>query len=112
MEHEKEVLESKKQTLHPHSTCNITIPKEHISRMHSENAVLLHNCLYLRLTFQNPTDIVKKYNLIVFPRLYIGRYGVREEIGDGYNVGPGHGLIVSKIGDTIRVRPFFNSFQK
>ena len=63
VEHEKEVLESKKQTLHPHSTCNTNIPKEHISRMHSENAVLLHNCLYLRLIFQNPTDIVKKYNL-------------------------------------------------
>ena len=50
VEHEKEVLESKKQTLHPHSTCNTKIPKEHISRMHSENAVLLHNCLYLKYT--------------------------------------------------------------
>ena len=29
--------------------------------------------------------------------------GVREEIGDGYSVGPGHGLIVSKIGENFRV---------
>ena len=59
VEHEKEVLESRKQTLHPHSTCNINIPKEHISKIHTENAVLLHNCLYLRLAFQNPKVIVK-----------------------------------------------------
>ena len=29
--------------------------------------------------------------------------GVREEIGDGYSVGPGHGLIVAKIGENFRV---------
>ena len=34
--------------------------------------------------------------------MYIGDK-VREEIGDGYSVGPGHGLIVSKVGDNIRV---------
>ena len=29
--------------------------------------------------------------------------GVRQEIGDGYSVGPGHGLIVSKVGENFRV---------
>ena len=51
--HEKEVLESRKQTVHPHSTWNINIPEENISRMHTEKAVLLHNCLYIRSTFKN-----------------------------------------------------------
>ena len=53
VEHEKEVLESRKQTVHPHSTWNINIPEENISRMHTEKAVLLHNCLYIRSTFKN-----------------------------------------------------------
>ena len=43
-------------------------------------------------------------------RIYIEKDGVRVEIGDGYSVGPGHGLIVSKIGDNIRVTPLLNSF--
>merc|ERR1712154_162252 len=81
--HEKEVLESKKQTVHPHATSNINIPEEHISKMHSEKAVLLHNCL--------------------FTRMYVGRNGVLDEIGNGYSIGPGHGLIVSQIGNNIRV---------
>ena len=51
VEHEKEVLESRKQTLHPHSTWDINIPEDHISKMHTEKAVLLHNCLYLRSTY-------------------------------------------------------------
>ena len=42
-------------------------------------------------------------------RIYIEKDGVRVEIGDGYSVGPGHGLIVSKIGDNIRVTPLLNS---
>ena len=41
-------------------------------------------------------------------RIYIEKDGIRVEIGDGYSVGPGHGLIVSKIGDNIRV--FFQYF--
>ena len=53
VEHEKEMLESRKQTVHPHSTWNINIPEDHISKMHTEKAVLLHNCLYIRSTFQN-----------------------------------------------------------
>ena len=47
---------------------------------------------------------------ILFERIYIEKDGVRVEIGDGYSVGPGHGLIVSKIGDNIRVTPLLNSF--
>ena len=43
---------------------------------------------------------------ILFARIYIEKDGVRVEIGDGYSVGPGHGLIVSKIGDNIRVNYF------
>ena len=46
---------------------------------------------------------------ILFARIYIEKDGVRVEIGDGYSVGPGHGLIVSKIGDNIRVTPLLNS---
>ena len=53
VEHEKEMLESRKQTVHPHSTWNINIPEDHISKMHTEKAVLLHSCLYIRSTFQN-----------------------------------------------------------
>ena len=30
------------------ATSNINIPEEHISKIHTENAVLLHNCLFLR----------------------------------------------------------------
>ena len=48
VDHEKFVLESKKETVHPHATCNISIPEEHISKSHTENAVLLHNSLFLR----------------------------------------------------------------
>ena len=47
---------------------------------------------------------------ILFARIYIEKDGVRVEIGGGYSVGPGHGLIVSKIGDNIRVTPLLNSF--
>ena len=54
VEHEKEMLESRKQTVLPHSTWNINIPEDHISKMHTEKAVLLHNCLHIRSTFQNP----------------------------------------------------------
>ena len=54
VEHEKEMLESRKQTVHPHSTSNINIPEEHLSKIHTENAVLLHNCLFLR---SNKTSI-------------------------------------------------------
>ena len=63
--HEKEVLESRKQTVHPHSTSNINIPEEHLSKIHTENAVLLHNCLFLRLnkTLQN-------FNLCIYLILY------------------------------------------
>ena len=50
VDHEKELLDSRKETVHPHSICNIELPKEHISKVHTENAVLLHNCLFSRLT--------------------------------------------------------------
>ena len=36
-------------------------------------------------------------------RLYFDDDGALEEIGNGFNVGPGHGLIVSQIGNNIRV---------
>ena len=36
-------------------------------------------------------------------RLYFEIDGALEEIGNGFNVGPGHGLIVSQIGNNIRV---------
>ena len=39
----------------------------------------------------------------IYFRIYVVINGVREEIGDGYSVGPGHGLIVSKIGENFRV---------
>ena len=37
-------------------------------------------------------------------RLYFDDDGALEEIGNGFNVGPGHGLIVSQIGNNIRVK--------
>ena len=67
VDHEKEVLESRKQTVHPHSTWNIIIPEDHISKMHTEKAVLLHNCLYIRSTFpnlMNSQKILKRNNWI------------------------------------------------
>ena len=39
----------------------------------------------------------------MYSRIYVVINGVREEIGDGYSVGPGHGLIVSKVGENFRV---------
>ena len=50
------------------------------------------------------------YVVFFTKRIYIEKDGVRVEIGDGYSVGPGHGLIVSEIGDNIRVTPLLNSF--
>ena len=49
----------------------------------------------------------KSCHLLIFEcfiRLFFVKHGVRVEIGDGYSVGPGHGLIISKIGDNIRVK--------
>ena len=46
---------------------------------------------------------IEYLSLSFLVRLYIQMNGVYEEIGNGYNVGPGHGLIVSKVGDDIRV---------
>ena len=51
VEHEKEVLDTRKQTVHPHSTSNIIIPKDHISKLHPENAALLHNSILLWSAF-------------------------------------------------------------
>jgi len=47
VEHGTEILETKKQTVHPHSISNINIPDKHISKIHSENAALVHNCLHI-----------------------------------------------------------------
>ena len=68
--HEKEVLESRKQTVHPHSTSNINIPEEHLSKIHTENAVLLHNCLFLRWikTLQNFNSL---WDLTIVQSLYV-----------------------------------------
>ena len=47
VENGTEILETKKQTVHPHSISNINIPDKHISMIHSENAALVHNCLHI-----------------------------------------------------------------
>ena len=47
---EKEVLESRKETVHPHAVATMNTPNEHISIIHTENAALVHNCLFLRST--------------------------------------------------------------
>ena len=114
VDHELTVLETKKETVFPHVICIIEIPKEHISKVHTENAVLLHNCLFLRSII-----LERLFGLKSFPyaeclcsRLYIEKDGVRIEIGDGYSVGPGHGLIVSKVRDNIRVNPIFDILLK
>ena len=68
--HEKEVLENRNQTVHPHSTSNINIPEEHLSKIHTENAVLLHNCLFLRWikTLQNFNSL---WDLTIVQSLYV-----------------------------------------
>ena len=68
--HEKEVLESRKQTVHPHSTSNINIPEEHLSKIHTENAVLLHNCLFLRST-KTLQNFNSRWDLITVQSLYV-----------------------------------------
>ena len=109
VDHEKEVLESRKQTVHPHSTWNINIPEDHISKMHTEKAVLLHNCLYIRSIAQNSECSVIKEPFYL--RLFILKNGVIVEIGKGYNVGPGHGLIVYEIGGEPRVSLFLTTHE-
>ena len=47
VENGTEILETKKQTVHPHSISNINIPDKNISMIHSENAALVHNCLHI-----------------------------------------------------------------
>ena len=68
--HEKEVLESRKQTVHPHSTSNINIPEEHLSKIHTENAVLLHNCLFLRST-KTLQNFNSRWDLTIVQSLYV-----------------------------------------
>ena len=103
---EKDELESRKQTVHPHSSWGIKIPG---STLIKNKAARLHNSIFVKWV---PTQ--------QHCRLYVdvdGKEG-REEIGDGYNVGPGrfryfhyyfycswpgHGMIVWEGADGVRV---------
>jgi len=81
---EKEVLETKKSTVHPHSSWNIPLPDSNFSILHQQKAVLLHNSLFTRVYIET-------------------KAGDKDEIGNGYSVGPGHGIIVSEVGGRHRV---------
>ena len=48
----KDMLEIMTHSVHPHSQSNINIPGENISKIHTEKAALLHNCL----TVSRPID--------------------------------------------------------
>jgi len=80
---EKETLESRKQTVHRHSSWSLKLPSEGLSFFRKEKAGMMHNA--------------------VFIRLYLDRGNGPEEIGDGYNLGPGHGMIVCEGIGEIRV---------
>ena len=59
VDHEKEVLETKKQTLFPHAVSNINLPDKHMSKIHTEKAALLHNCLFTRYSLNRRIPLIR-----------------------------------------------------
>jgi len=72
----KEFTPMTKHSVCAHQRGKIPIPDENISKFHTEKAARINNSLTLRL--------------------YTGKDADRKEIEDGFSVGPGQGLIVSK----------------
>merc|ERR1712226_611267 len=76
--HERLVMKASGHWVYRHTSSEIALPSSSVPWWHGEKAGLLHNSLFIR-------------------PFYIDASGAEVAIGKGCRVGPGHGLIVSKL---------------